>query len=256
MLRLAAARSSRAALPLRRVRGMCAVADPDKIVKDLDVAITDFTTKMENPPPPPDYTVAQIQADAETGSINVSKVGEIFGSHEPEQRKIMMTIASRINELARGIQDTKVESIDWDMWTERYTSIGMGEFIEKFKADALAAEAEQEAEIAAENEKLMAEWTSEITKVMEGPKGLKAAYTEMESRCKKIQADTISTLEEMKTDAMEIDTLTIASILEKNPEWKAAIEEDISNNIWDPSHIPDKIKDSIGPPADKEAIAA
>jgi len=38
---------------------------------------------------------------------------------------------------------------------------------------------------------------------MEGPKGLKAAYTEMESRCKKIQADTISTLEEMKTDAME-----------------------------------------------------
>merc|ERR1712216_540754 len=114
----------------------------------------------------------------------------------------MMTIASRINELARGIQDTK------------------GEFIEKFKADALAAEAEQEAEIAAENEKLMAEWTSEITKVMEGPKGLKAAYTEMESRCKKIQADTISTLEEMKTDAMEIDTLTIASILEKNPEWK------------------------------------
>ena len=50
--------------------------------------------------------------------------------------------------------------------------------------------------------------------------------------------------------------LTIASILEKNPEWKAAIEEDISNNIWDPSHIPDKIKDSIGPPADKEAIAA
>jgi len=254
MLRLAAARS--AALPLRRVRGMCAVADPDKIVKDLDVAITDFTTKMENPPPPPDYTVAQIQADAETGSINVSKVGEIFGSHEPEQRKIMMTIASRINELARGIQDTKVESIDWDMWTERYTSIGMGEFIEKFKADALAAEAEQEAEIAAENEKLMAEWTAEITKVMEGPKGLKAAYTEMESRCKKIQADTISTLEEMKTDAMEIDTLTIASILEKNPEWKAAIEEDISNNIWDPSHIPDKIKDSIGPPADKEAIAA
>ncbi|EOD36358.1 hypothetical protein EMIHUDRAFT_455074 [Emiliania huxleyi CCMP1516] len=149
MLRLAAARSSRAALPLRRVRGMCAVADPDKIVKDLDVAITDFTTKMENPPPPPDYTVAQIQADAETGSINVSKVGEIFGSHEPEQRKIMMTIASRINELARGIQDTK-----------------------------------------------------------------------------------------------------------KNPEWKAAIEEDISNNIWDPSHIPDKIKDSIGPPADKETIAA
>merc|ERR1711935_1171360 len=150
----------------------------------------------------------------------------------------MMTIASRINELARGIQDTKVESIDWDMWTERYTSIGMGEFIEKFKADALTAEAEQEAEIAAENEKLMAEWTSEITKVMEGPKGLKAAYTEM------------------KSDAMEIDTLTIASILEKNPEWKAAIEEDISNNIWDPSHIPDKIKDSIGPPADKEAIAA
>ncbi|EOD27949.1 hypothetical protein EMIHUDRAFT_235415 [Emiliania huxleyi CCMP1516] len=54
----------------------------------------------------------------------------------------------------------------------------------------------------------------------------------------------------------QIDTLTIASILEKNPEWKAAIEEDISNNIWDPSHIPDKIKDSIGPPADKEAIAA
>ena len=54
----------------------------------------------------------------------MSKVGEIFGSHEPEQRKIMMTIASRINELARGIQDTKVESIDWDMWTERYTSIG------------------------------------------------------------------------------------------------------------------------------------
>ena len=59
-----------------------------------------------------------------TGILNVSKIGDIFGTHEPEQKKVMMTIASRINEISRKIKETPTKEIDWAMWEERYTSIG------------------------------------------------------------------------------------------------------------------------------------
>eukprot|EP00967_Tisochrysis_lutea_P070158 scaffold92458_cov30-Tisochrysis_lutea.AAC.2 len=94
---------------------------------------------------------------------------------------------------------------------------------------------------------------------MDGPGGLAAAYKEMDERCKRTQEETIAELELMKEEAAEIDTLTIQSILEKNPQWKAAIEEDIANNIWDPAHIPEKIKEATlaaGDAKEKEAIAA
>jgi hypothetical protein len=94
---------------------------------------------------------------------------------------------------------------------------------------------------------------------MDNAGGLTAAYHEMNSRCQRIQNETITELQTMKQEAADIDSLTIASILEKNPGWKAAIEEDIANNIWDPAHIPDKIKEAAlaaGHGKDKEAIAA
>jgi hypothetical protein len=38
----------------------------------------------------------------------------------------MMTIAARINEIARKLKETPKVEIDWPMWEERYTSIGCG----------------------------------------------------------------------------------------------------------------------------------
>eukprot|EP00962_Isochrysis_galbana_P054826 scaffold26461_cov101-Isochrysis_galbana.AAC.4 len=37
-----------------------------------------------------------------------------------------MTIAARINEIARKLKETPSNEIDWPMWEERYTSIGCG----------------------------------------------------------------------------------------------------------------------------------
>jgi len=79
---------------------------------------------------------------------------------------------------------------------------------------------------------------------MDGPQGVIAHYKAMDEHAKRVLDETISEIESMKEEFGDVDAITIVSILEKNPEWRKAIEEDISNNIWDPSHIPDRIKES------------
>lgn len=53
-----------------------------------------------------------------------------------------------------------------------------------------------------------------------------------------------------------LDTLTVAEVLEKNPAWKEAIEEDLKNHNWG-SEIPASLKaaKSDTPAEDVKAIS-
>ena len=91
----------------------------------------------------------------------------------------------------------------------------------------------------------------EIKARYEGAGGL---FAQAEAADTKMKAAKMKMLEELETllyETKNIDTLTVAEMLEKNPHWQQAIEEDLKNHNWG-SEIPASLKAAKSPKAEGE----
>lgn len=97
----------------------------------------------------------------------------------------------------------------------------MSKFISEYKASVVQREAEMTKEGDMWLAKFREEWVSSVKGLFDGPNGLTAAYESMDTYAKKEQDAIIAKLENMKEEISTLETMTIASVLEKHPDWKA-----------------------------------
>merc|ERR1712083_452186 len=217
---LALARSRTQLCHLQHARWLCAAPDPVKMIANLEESIARAKVIVASEPTIA-YMPDEFLADGEAGKIDVLKLGEVF-KDDPDAKKMMMKKASQINELKKKQATMGTGEMNWADMDAKFTSVGLAGVVDAFKP---------------EYEKHLAELKS----TFEGPNGLLA---QAEKRDKEIKAQKMALLGELDTIAAEvknIDTLTVAEVLEKNPAWKDAIEEDLKNHMWG-SEIPASLK--------------
>lgn len=182
----------------------------------------------------------QFLADGEAGKIDVLKLGEVF-KDDPDAKKMMMKKASQINELKKKQATMGTGEMNWADMDAKFTSVGLAGVVDAFKPEYEKHLAELKKICEEGMVKSIAEVEASLKSTFEGPNGLLA---QAEKRDKEIKAQKMALLGELETIAAEvknIDTLTVAEVLEKNPAWKDAIEEDLKNHMWG-SEIPASLK--------------
>lgn len=186
------------------------------------------------------YMPDQFLADGEAGKIDVLKLGEVF-KDDPDAKKMMMKKASQINELKKKLATMGTGEVNWADMEAKFTSAGLSGVVEAFKPEYEKNLAELKKMCTDGMAAEIAKGEAELKSVFEGPNGLIA---QAEKRDKEIKAHKTALLEELESIAAEVkslDTLTVAEVLEKNPAWKEAIEEDLKNHNWG-SEIPASLK--------------
>merc|ERR1712083_805776 len=216
---LALARSRTQLCHLQHARWLCAAPDPVKMIANLEESIARAKVIVASEPTIA-YMPDEFLADGNAGKIDVLKLGEVF-KDDPDAKKMMMKKASQLNELKKKHATMGTGEMNWTDMEAKFTSVGLAGVVDAFKP---------------EYEKHLAE----LKKICE--EGMVKSIAE--KRDKEIKAQKMALLGELETIAAEvknIDTLTVAEVLEKNPAWKDAIEEDLKNHMWG-SEIPASLK--------------
>jgi len=244
---LSLVRSRAGLLAARNVRPLCAAAelsDEGKIIKKLEDAIAMAKESIEKPADGSQiYSKAQFTADEANGTLDLGKIGEIF-KDDPEFKQEMITLARNSNELTRevkalALKATPTPSGDMGPLEE----IEGSEMLKFFSSYAKSADfrAKEEARLQKEVDDKIAAAQAEYSKLI--PK----LTAELDAIDKAMMEDKVAALKELESmfyEAKNIDNLTVAEMLEANPEWRLAIEEDIKNHNWGPE-APESIVASI-----------
>merc|ERR1719409_2060916 len=113
--------------------------------------------------------------------------------------------------------------IDWDMWESKIISPGVVDFCKK-ELSAMPA-AELPAEIQAKFDAINAKCNQQMAELKKNMKTDEAA--------KMAQLDKmIADAEMLKKQIEGIRELTVAEVLESNPEMRKEIEDEIKNHVW------------------------
>jgi len=236
---LALVRSRAGLCSVQHARWLCAAPDPVKMVANLEESIARAKIIVASEPKIA-YMPEQFLADGEAGKIDVLKLGEVF-KDDPDAKKMMMKKASQINELKKKQAAMGTPAMNWADLEAKLTSVGLSGVVDAFKPEYethLAALKKVCDEGLAKN---IADVEADLKSTFEGPNGLIALAAK---RDKEVAAQKMVMLEELESLAHEVknlDTLTVAEVLEKNPAWKEAIEEDLKNHNWG-SEVPASLK--------------
>jgi len=223
------ARSAATVRVARQARAFCAVTDPDEIVKGIEDAIVEAKAAIASPPELP-YTLAALQADAEKGTVNTMKLGEIF-SFDPEIKKMVLQAASSINGAANA---KPAKGINWDAWDAKFTAAGQPGVIGSLRSEFEPIFMELQKEVDSRIEETLAEKRAELNAEFNGAGGLIADAKKHDAQEAEAKKAAVLHLEDMLYQAQNAENLTVAEMLEKNPDWREAIEEDIKNHNWSP----------------------
>lgn len=172
------------------------------------------------------YTPAQAAADAEAGKLDINKISELFKDFPAESKKEAMKMASAINESQRQLANKL--PVDFN-FAEIEATEGK-EFHDAFKAvhDAEVDRANTyQEELKAERPKIEAQISAAFQEMR-----VKAAEAEKNANAEKLSL--ITQLEELSLQMQSAEDITIAELLENDPEMRKEVEAEISANNWAP----------------------
>jgi len=173
-----------------------------------------------------------LQADVANGSINTLKLGEVF-SGDDDLKKSMMKMAGQINTTKAQLAGQSLPEIKWDKYDQLFNENGMeAGLVDTLKKTFAEQEAKFAAGVGAAQKEDSASALAEIAKQFDGSSGISEQFKSVDEKLKKDRVGYLAQLESLLHESSNIDTLTIAEILENNPDWQKAIEEDIKNHNW------------------------
>lgn len=228
------------------MRQLCAPAQD--IAAKLAGSIETAKSIIDAPKGASVYPLDKLSSDLEKGTVDVLKVGEVFGGSD-KMKKTAMGQASKTNELKKKIADFKMPTINWDDWQTKFAS--MPGTIDKIKAHFETEQVKFNADMDKIEADMMTKAKAELDKVYLGPNGLIAKAEAADKAEAEYRVQLLAQLENLLHEAQNIETLTIAEILEKNPEWQKAIEEDLQNHNWAPE-APKSVAAAAAAKADAE----
>jgi len=219
--------------PLVQRRGLCAVAATPPVVNDIRASIVTMKTAMETKPDMDlIYTAETFEADKNGGKINVSKLSSSLDAMDASAKKVAMKCItdSMAMEKEMADQEALMSAYDWSQWE------GKGlepETIAEVKG-IMSAGIEMELKLVPDQLKAsgLEGLQSEVTTAFKGAGGFLEIAAKEELAAKEGMAKCLADMEKLEVDAVGLRDVTIADILEREPELRAEIEEEIKNNNW------------------------
>jgi len=186
------------------------------------------------------YPPEVYSADLENGTIDLSRLGKLFAEDEAFKKE-MVGLAARSNETMQAIKGLKEPTVDWAGFEKKFASMGMPTVVPELKAEFEATQPEFIKTVEKSRDELLAKYDAEYNTIVNGPNGILADLDRIVKEEAANKVKILEELQEMMYETQNIDTMTIAEVLEKNPEWRIAIEEDIKNHNWSPD-VPESLK--------------
>lgn len=122
----------------------------------------------------------------------------------------------------------KPSSVDWAKYEGRVDPAIIAEVKGIYDTELAAATDFVESSTA------FAEVESSVKSAFDGPEGLFALGTKQEKEAVASMEDIVEQMKKLEVDVASIKDVTIAEILEREPELRAKVEEEVKNNVWAP----------------------
>lgn len=218
MLRLAARQMPRA---------MCAVAETPDIVSELKADIASIKAQLAAPEVAKGYSPEEFKAALEgDGAIDMAMVSDALEGLEEPARKVAMMEIGKVAGYKKDIAAAMPE-IDW---AAAAADVGDADLIAQLKMvheKTLAGALEQ-----ADKDRI--EVDAALSKVEAGFTATYAAVDKHEAELAEMSTAKLAELEDILWKAEGIKDMTIAELLDRDPEMRKEIEEEIANNVWAP----------------------
>jgi len=210
-------------------RALCAVAETEtRLVDEIRADIADMTAKIagEGVKKAAGYSAAEFEAAMNAGTVDPSMVNDALEGFPDEARKLVLKNVSASAKIMKDLQaDT---SVDWASWEAKLGPELVAE-VKAITEKSIAA-----AEASAGDDTSMAELTSEANDAFKGPNGLFELASKEEKAAAAGMEEILKEMEQLESYVEGVADLTIADILEREPELRAQIEEELKNDVWAP----------------------
>jgi hypothetical protein len=224
----------RAARPVAlRARTLCAPAAAPPVLTEIREAIADMKEKAEAKPAEGSaYTASSFQAALGSGKVDISLLSTTLGSFDISARKLALKCVADSATMTRekAEEEAVMAAYDWSTWEKKGLDASVVAEVKAIMAEGLAKEKTLMPELIKENK--LDELQKEITDAFKGPGGFLELAAAEEKAAKAGMLACLADMEKLELDAVGIREVTIAEILEREPELRAEIEEEIKNNNW------------------------
>ena len=231
MLSRVAVRSAARLAPLRGARFLCAPATEAPTVTEIKDAIAMMKEKMDAKPAEDTfYPEAKFKSDLASATVDMSLLSATLTEVGPEAKKLCMKSVSDATSMTKEVAEGKamMESYDWGQWEakglDKDIIAEVKAILDKGIAEAAAGREARVADIVAKEK--------EVKAAFEGSDGFLEKASKRSVAAKAAMAAALAEMEKLELDAVGIKDVTIAEILEREPELRAEIEEEIRQNNW------------------------
>lgn len=196
-------------------------------------AVQDSISQMKadiDKPAPLAYTPDQARADADAGKLDVGKIGELFNFMPDDTKKEAMKMASEINRMKREARD--MAPVDFD-WAALEASTGDSDYVAVMKS-TFEAEMKIFQDSAAVTLDSKPAIEKQIGDSFRKSGGLFASAAAIETQAEADQAKLVQQLEDLESQMTTVEDVTIAELLERDPEMRAEVEAEIAAHNWAP----------------------
>jgi len=210
-------------------RALCAVAEPEtRLVDEIRADIADMKAKIagEGVKKAAGYSAAEFEAAMNAGSADPSMVNAALEGFPDEARKMVL---KNVAASAKIMKDLEVDtSVDWAAWEAKLGA----ELVAEVKAITEKSVAAAQADTG--DDAMVAGLTAEVNDAFKGPNGLFELASKEEKAAAAGMEAILTEMEQMESYVEGVSDLTIADILEREPELRAEIEEELKNDVWAP----------------------
>jgi len=205
-------------------RNLCAPAVPlvDEVRSEIASMKERIAQKVDA-----GYTLEAFKAAQAAGTVDTSLLSQTMDFSD-EARKLVVKLHTQTMQMQKEMESSSATSDALSAWESKLSP----ELVGKVKAFAdaelasLSGDGAGNADVAALEAETMAAFNGSDGLFELASKEEKAAEAGME-QC-------IADMEKLEVDVQGVANVTIAEILEREPELRAEIEDEIKNNVWAP----------------------
>jgi len=184
--------------------------------------------KTRKPSAPP-YEFEKFKSDVMNGTVDISAYQKALETPIDPEGNIKKMGMKLYGDLVK-LQSTNLEPIklDWDKWADKLGD----DFVAEVKAEFDKSVSEVTKALAAKQAENSAQLEALYKKNMAEAEKVSASYKQV---AEEGRLHAIEKMEDLVKEAENLKEMTIAEIIENDPEMRKQIEDDIKNNVWAPN---------------------
>jgi len=222
MLRIAASRALRTRAAGVSARNFCAPVVPliDEVRADLAMMKQKATEKVD-----PGYTPEAFSAALAAGTVDTVLLSKTMDFND-EARKLVMKLNMGVANMTKEMA-TPFEA-DFSAMESKLDSSVVAEVAAIYSSELEAAMKSSDAATS------ILDLEKELSAMFTGSNGLFELASKEEKASEAGMLQCIADMEKLELDVQGVSSVTIGEILDREPELRAEIEEEIKNNVWAP----------------------